>query len=148
MSPTFALFVLASFILAITPGPGVIFLVARTLSQGRSIGLASIGGVALGNLGNALLASLGLAVVFAASSTAFLLVKLAGAAYLVLLGAHARGYAGYWRTVPLLEDPRAREILRLSPTETPLALLYLGHPIQEQRVPERAPLSEVVSYLE
>jgi threonine/homoserine/homoserine lactone efflux protein len=89
MSPTFALFVLASFILAITPGPGVIFLVARTLSQGRSIGLASIGGVALGNLGNALLASLGLAVVFAASSTAFLLVKLAGAAYLVFLGVRA-----------------------------------------------------------
>jgi threonine/homoserine/homoserine lactone efflux protein len=89
MSPTFALFVLASFILAITPGPGVIFLVARTLSQGRSVGLASIGGVALGNFGNASLASLGLAMVFAASSAAFLLVKLAGAAYLVFLGVRA-----------------------------------------------------------
>jgi threonine/homoserine/homoserine lactone efflux protein len=89
MSPTFALFALASFILAITPGPGVIFLVARTLSQGRSVGLASIGGVALGNFGNASLASLGLAVVFAASSAAFLLVKLAGAAYLVFLGVRA-----------------------------------------------------------
>jgi nitroreductase len=70
------------------------------------------------------------------------------AAYLVLLGAHARGYAGYWRTVPLLEDPRGREILDLGTSETPLGLLYLGHPVQEQRVPERAPLSEVVSYLE
>jgi threonine/homoserine/homoserine lactone efflux protein len=89
MSPTFAIFALASFILAITPGPGVIFLVARTLSQGRSVGLASIGGVALGNFGNASLASLGLAVVFAASSAAFLLVKLAGAAYLVFLGVRA-----------------------------------------------------------
>jgi nitroreductase len=76
------------------------------------------------------------------------LLASAVAAYLVLLGAHARGYAGYWRTVPLLEDPRAREILGLSASEAPLGLLYLGHPIEEQRVPERAPLSEVVSYLE
>jgi nitroreductase len=76
------------------------------------------------------------------------LLATAVAAYLVLLGAHARGYAGYWRTVPLLEDPRAREILGLSASEAPLGLLYLGHPIEEQRVPERAPLSEVVSYLE
>src|ERR1700674_3090905 len=86
MSPTFAVFVFASLILAITPGPGVIFLVTRTLSQGRRVGLASMGGVALGNLGNASIASLGLAVIFAASSTAFLIVKLAGASYLVFLG--------------------------------------------------------------
>ncbi len=70
------------------------------------------------------------------------------AAYLVLLGAHARGLAGYWRTVPLLDDPRGREILGLAPAEAPLGLLYLGHAVQEQRVPERAPLSEVVSYLD
>ena len=89
MSPTFAIFVLASLILAITPGPGVIFLVTRTLSQGRSVGVASIGGVALGNFSNASIASLGLAVVFATSSTAFLIVKLAGALYLVFLGIRA-----------------------------------------------------------
>src|SRR3984893_14774921 len=89
MSPTFAVFVVASLILAITPGPGVVFLVTRTLSQGRRVGLASIGGVALGNFGNASIASLGLAVVFAASSTAFLIVKLAGASYLVFLGVRA-----------------------------------------------------------
>ncbi len=76
------------------------------------------------------------------------LLATAVAAYLVLLGAHARGYAGYWRTVPLLDDPRGREIIGLAPSETPLGLLYLGHPVQEQRVPERAPLSEIVSYLE
>jgi nitroreductase len=65
-----------------------------------------------------------------------------------LLGAHARGLAGYWRTVPLLADPQGREILGLSATETPVALLYLGSPVQEQRVPERAPLAEIVTYLE
>jgi nitroreductase len=76
------------------------------------------------------------------------LLATAVAAYLVLLGAHARGLAGYWRTVPLLAQPRGREILGLSPTETPVGLLYLGSPVQEQRVPERAPLAEVVTYLE
>jgi threonine/homoserine/homoserine lactone efflux protein len=85
----FAVFLLASLVLAITPGPGVIFVVTRTLDQGRSAGLASIAGVALGNLGNAAIASLGLAVVFAVSARAFMLVKLAGAAYLVLLGIKA-----------------------------------------------------------
>jgi nitroreductase len=76
------------------------------------------------------------------------LLATAVAAYLVLLGAHARGLAGYWRTVALLEDPRAREILGLQPAETPVGLFHLGQPVQEQRVPERAPLAEVVTYLD
>ena len=77
-------------------------------------------------------------------------LKLVGylvAAYLVLLGAHARGLAGYWRTVPLLDDPRGRAILELPDGETPVGLLYLGSPVQEQRVPERAPIGDVVTYL-
>jgi threonine/homoserine/homoserine lactone efflux protein len=86
MSPTFTVFIAASLVLAVTPGPGVIFLVTRTLGRGREIGLASVAGVAIGNFGNASIASLGLAAIFAASTRAFLFVKLAGAAYLVLLG--------------------------------------------------------------
>jgi len=85
-SPTFAAFLVASLILAITPGPGVLYIVTQTLGQGRKAGLASVGGIALGNLCNASAASIGLAAVFAASSTAFVVVKLAGAAYLVYLG--------------------------------------------------------------
>ena len=88
-SPTFAAFIVASVILAITPGPGVVYIVTRTLSQGRKAGLASVGGIALGNLGNAAAASVGLAAVLAASATAFFVVKLAGAAYLVFLGLKA-----------------------------------------------------------
>lgn len=76
------------------------------------------------------------------------LLATAVAAYIVLLGAHARGLAGYWRTVPLLEDPRGREILGLGTDETPVGLLYLGSPVQQQRVPERAPLEQFVSYLD
>jgi threonine/homoserine/homoserine lactone efflux protein len=88
-SPTFAAFILASIVLAVTPGPGVVFLVTRTLSQGRQAGLASIGGIALGNLGNAAAASVGLAAVIGACAAAFVAVKLAGAGYLVFLGVKA-----------------------------------------------------------
>jgi nitroreductase len=70
------------------------------------------------------------------------------AAYIVLLGAHARGLAAYWRTVPLLEDPRGRALLGIPDEETPLGLLYLGEAVQEQRVPERAPVSEFVIELD
>ncbi len=75
------------------------------------------------------------------------LLATAVAAYVVLLGAHARGLAGYWRTVPLLAEPRARALLHTPAHEEPVALLYLGDPVQEQRVPERAPTGDFVSYL-
>jgi nitroreductase len=76
------------------------------------------------------------------------LLATAVAAYLVLLGAHARGLAGYWRTVPLLDRPRGREILGLASDETPVGLLYLGTPVQEQRVPARAPVTDFVTHLD
>ncbi len=75
------------------------------------------------------------------------LLATAVAAYIVLLGAHARGLAGYWRTVPLLDDPEARALLGLGGSETPVGLLYLGEPLEDQRVPERAPVETIVSYL-
>src|SRR5271170_8002229 len=90
-----AAFLLASLILAILPGPGVIYILTRTLSRGRAAGLASVCGIALGNLGNAAIASLGLAIVIAASAAAFAAVKIVGAAYLVFLGLQAlRSKAG------------------------------------------------------
>ncbi|HEY6087485.1 MAG TPA: LysE family translocator [Burkholderiaceae bacterium] len=85
----FAAFLIASVVLAVTPGPGVVYIVARTLAQGRGAGLASVAGVALGNLGNALSASLGLAALFALSVAAFEIVKWAGAAYLLWLAFQA-----------------------------------------------------------
>jgi threonine/homoserine/homoserine lactone efflux protein len=88
-SPAFLAFLLASLALAITPGPGVIYIVTRTLRQGRRAGLASVCGVAVGNLGNAAAASVGLAAVLKASAAAFVLIKFAGAAYLIFLGIQA-----------------------------------------------------------
>ena len=87
--PLLSAFLLASLVLAIIPGPAVLYIVTRSLVQGRRSGLTSVVGVALGNLGNAIGASLGLAALFAVSSVAFTVVKYAGAAYLVYLGVQA-----------------------------------------------------------
>lgn len=87
--PLLSAFLLTSLVLAITPGPGVLYVVSRSLLQGRRFGLVSVGGVALGNLGNAIGAALGLAMLFAASSMAFLVVKYVGALYLIYLGLQA-----------------------------------------------------------
>jgi threonine/homoserine/homoserine lactone efflux protein len=81
-----ATFVGASLVLAVTPGPGVFYIVARSVAQGRKCGLASVAGVAAGNWCNAVAASIGLAAVLAVSSAAFAVVKLTGAAYLIYLG--------------------------------------------------------------
>jgi nitroreductase len=76
------------------------------------------------------------------------LLACAAAAYIVLLAAHARGLAGYWRSLPLLEEARARALLELDDGEHPLGLLYLGKPIQEARVPQRPPIDEFVTFLD
>lgn len=105
--PLFSAFLVASIVLAVTPGPGVIYIVTRSLVQGRRFGLVSVAGVALGNLGNAIAASVGLAALFAVSSLAFSVVKYAGAIYLVYLGiqmlrpAHAENSAAVPYTAPL-----------------------------------------------
>lgn len=85
--PLFTAFILASIVLAVTPGPGVLYIVTRSIVQGRRSGLVSVAGVALGNLGNAIAASVGLAALFAVSSLAFTVVKFVGALYLIYLGA-------------------------------------------------------------
>jgi threonine/homoserine/homoserine lactone efflux protein len=82
-------FVIASVVLAVTPGPAVFYIVTRSIAQGRRAGLASVAGVCLGNLGNSIGASVGLAALFAISSLAFYVVKYAGAAYLIYLGVKA-----------------------------------------------------------
>ena len=87
--PLLAAFIAATLVLAVTPGPGVVYIVTRTLARGRAAGLASVAGVAAGNLVNAAGASLGLAALFAVSATAFNVAKFAGAAYLVWLGVQA-----------------------------------------------------------
>lgn len=87
--PLLSAFLIASSVLAVTPGPGVFYIVTRSITQGRTSGLASVAGLALGNFCNAIGAAIGLAALFAVSSVAFALFKYAGAAYLVWLGIQA-----------------------------------------------------------
>jgi nitroreductase len=69
------------------------------------------------------------------------------AAYAVLLGAHNRGLAAYWRTPAILREAAGREALDIPDAEHCIGLLHLGPTRQEQRVPERAPLDDVVTFL-
>ena len=79
-------FLVAAVVLAITPGPGIAYVVARTVAGGRSEGLASCIGTGLGGLLHVLAAALGLSLLVAESALAFGLLKYLGAAYLVYLG--------------------------------------------------------------
>lgn len=75
------------------------------------------------------------------------LLAAGAAAYAVLLGAHARGLAAYWRTPAILREAAGRAALDIPETERCIALLHLGPPRQEPRVPERAPLADVLTFL-
>ena len=70
------------------------------------------------------------------------------AAYNVLLGAHARGLAAYWRTIGELRTPEGRAALGIGDDEHCIGLLHLGTARQEQRVPERAPVADILTYLD
>jgi len=79
-------FLIAAVVLAVTPGPGIAYVVARTSAGGRSEGLASCLGTALGGLCHVLAASLGVSALIARSAVAFSTVKYVGAVYLIYLG--------------------------------------------------------------
>ena len=83
---TFSAFALASVVLLVIPGPAVLYILNRSVSDGRAVGLAAVGGLELGNLVHAIAAAIGLSAVLATSATAFNVVKWLGAAYLVIVG--------------------------------------------------------------
>jgi nitroreductase len=70
------------------------------------------------------------------------------AAYIVLLAAHGRGLAGYWRTPAVLRTDAGRAALGVPAGERVIGLLHLGPPRQEREPPERAPAGDVVSFLD
>jgi nitroreductase len=69
------------------------------------------------------------------------------AAYIVLLAAHARGLAGYWRTPAVLRTPEGRSAVGVPDGERAIALLHLGPRRQEKEPPERMPPGDFVTYL-
>jgi len=81
-----AWFSIAAIVLLLVPGPAVLYIVTRSVDQGRAAGLASAAGIATGTLMHVLAACVGLSALLLSSATAFSAVKYAGAAYLFYLG--------------------------------------------------------------
>lgn len=104
MSDTnFWLFLAAAFVIAAIPGPGIFYVAARTLSEGRASGFASTAGAALGGLVHVVAGSLGISAIILASAELFAAVKFGGALYLVWLGIKTFRSAG--RALSLESEP-------------------------------------------
>ena len=87
IDPTqFALFFVAAFLLAVTPGPGIFYVAARTLAGGRAEGIASSLGTGVGGMVHVVAGALGVSALILASAELFTALKLVGAAYLVWIG--------------------------------------------------------------
>jgi threonine/homoserine/homoserine lactone efflux protein len=83
---TFLLFLAAASLIALSPGPGIFYVAARTLADGRACGLASSLGTGIGGLVHVAAGAVGVSALVLASAEAFTLLKIAGAIYLVWLG--------------------------------------------------------------
>ena len=83
---TFGVFALATMALLIVPGPAVLYVITRSVDQGRRAGLVSVLGLHTGSMIHVAAAATGLSALLLASAAAFQIVKLAGAAYLIVLG--------------------------------------------------------------
>jgi threonine/homoserine/homoserine lactone efflux protein len=106
-------FLLAATVLAVTPGPGIAYVVARTVAGGRAEGLASCLGTALGGLVHVVASAFGISLLIAQSAWGFSVVKYFGAAYLVYLG--------------------VRTLLRKAPANVPVAAVAAQGPRQALR---------------
>jgi len=84
--PNLPVFLLAALILLLTPGPAVLYIIARSMDQGRLAGFVSVLGIETGNSVHVLAATLGLSAILMSSSLAFSVVKYLGAGYLIYLG--------------------------------------------------------------
>jgi threonine/homoserine/homoserine lactone efflux protein len=86
MHTSYLLFLAAAFVLAITPGPGIFYVAARTLAGGRGEGFASVAGNSLGGMVHVFAGAIGVSALIMASAHAFTVLKFAGAIYLIWLG--------------------------------------------------------------
>jgi threonine/homoserine/homoserine lactone efflux protein len=84
--PALSVFMLASLILLLTPGPAVLYIITRSIEQGRRAGLVSVLSIETGNFCHVLAVTFGLSAILQSSELAFTIVKYLGAAYLVFLG--------------------------------------------------------------
>jgi threonine/homoserine/homoserine lactone efflux protein len=132
-------FLAAAVVLAAIPGPGMLYVLARTLSHGRSAGLRSTLGTAAGGLGHVVAAAIGLSALLMTSALAFSAVKFVGAAYLIWLG--VRTLAGLREPVeevsgnagPALRQGMLTEVL--NPKTALFFLTFLPQFVQPERGP-------------
>ncbi|HLW34678.1 MAG TPA: LysE family translocator [Chthoniobacterales bacterium] len=82
----FGLFLAAGILLNLTPGPDTLYILGRSIAQGREAGVASAVGISIGSIFHTCAAALGLSAILATSAVAFGTIKLIGAAYLIFLG--------------------------------------------------------------
>jgi len=128
---TLALFAAASVLLALTPGPNLLYLVSRTLCQGRRAGVISLAGTSFGFLFHVLAAALGLSAIFLAVPLLYDLLRYAGAAYLLWLAWSAVRQRGgdlfAARSLPEESSARLFRVGLLTSVLNPkLALFYLA----------------------
>jgi threonine/homoserine/homoserine lactone efflux protein len=101
-------FLAAALLLALTPGPGIMYVMARTLSGGAPDGIASSLGTAVGGMVHVAVAAVGLSALLAASAKGFLVVKYVGAIYLVFLGVRSILSARHASSIPSIRPHGAR----------------------------------------
>ena len=110
---SFLVFLAAAFTLAVIPGPGMLYVLARTLRGGRSEGVLSTAGTGIAGLLHTLAAALGVSAILAASAVAFAIVKWLGVAYLIYLGVTTiLGKESFAANVPSKSLARSRGALR------------------------------------
>src|SRR5919198_2424252 len=132
-------FLAAAVVLAAIPGPGMLYVLARTLAHGRSAGLRSTLGTAAGGLGHVVAAAVGLSALLMTSALAFSAVKYAGAAYLIWLG--VRTLAGLREPAEEVRDiggPAFRQGMLtelLNPKTALFFLTFLPQFVQPERGP-------------
>ncbi|RFB75702.1 LysE family translocator [Methylovirgula sp. 4M-Z18] len=112
-SPTlWGLFILASAVLLLTPGPAVLYIVARSVEQGRRAGLVSVLGIHLGTIVHITAAAVGLSALIVSSALAFAVVKYLGAAYLIWIGMRTFMARDPSTTTPAVHREPLRRIFR------------------------------------
>src|SRR5215469_2191554 len=111
-SAKWVVFLSAAFLLAIVPGPGMLYVLSRSLAGGRREGILSALGTFVGGLMHVLAAAAGISILLAQSALAFASVKYAGAAYLCFLGVRMIMDAGSGRELPTDRPRTARRPFR------------------------------------
>ena len=143
-------FVVAALVVLLIPGPGVLYVLARSLAQGQKAGLVSVLGLSAGAFLHVVAATVGLSAVLVASAAAFGVVKLLGAAYLIYLGVRAfltRGSNGYVE----VSAPRSlRRVFRdgviVSVLNPKIAVFFLAF-LPQFADPLRGPVSQQIFLL-